>query len=435
MMCLRASAPSPACGRGSASRSAARVRVGPHPAFGHLFPLEREKALRLHLAAPMRFAIALLLALPLLAQTSDEITFQRTFLLRNVSGTASNPGPAPHHPHIITRGAWTTFFEGSAFLTYVNETGPEEPQSATFSTNWIAAGAQRTLGSRGMLLLRARASAEPYTIPEEGYPQLLQEVSPGSGGPLIDRMRAHELLGEAAAQIAFRTSNTSFAHLYVAPVGDPAIGAVPYAQRASSEEFAEAPFAYDVQEPFHFATRVVTAGWSSMYGGIEGGVFHHAVTTDRHTGIDDGDIDSWAARLTLTPIRNLSIQASRANLTDLDREVSSASISYGTERVAASAIYTHRDDLSSGGIEATARIARSTLMARVETVDRLSIDRRTSHITLGYIFDILANRGYRTGLGATIDYHTNTHAYAAQYGHKPQSVYVFARLRTQSARR
>ena len=384
----------------------------------------------------MKFAvISLLLTAPLAAQTSDEITFQRTFLLRNVSGTASNPGPAPRHAHIIPRGAWTTFLEGSAFLTYVSETGPEDPQSATFSTNWIAAGAQRTLGSRGLLLLRARASAEPYTIPREGYPQLLQEISPESGGPLLDHMRAHELLGEAAAQIAFRTSNASFAHLYLAPVGDPPIGAVPYAQRASSEEFAEAPFAYDVQEPFHFATRVVTAGWTSIYGGVEAGVFHHAITTDRHTGIEDGDIDSWAARLTVTPMRNLSIQASRANLADLDREVTSASISYGTEHVAASAIYTHRDDLSSGGIEATARVGRSTLMARAESVDRPSIDRRTSHLTIGYIFDIVARGGYRAGVGATVDYHTSTKAYATQYGHKPQSVYVFARLRTASARR
>jgi len=377
----------------------------------------------------------LLTVAPLAAQTSDEITFQRTFLLRNASGTAWNPGPVPHHPHLVSRGAWTTFFEGSAFLTWVTETGPKESQSAVFSTNWLAAGAQRNLGSRGLVLFRARVSAEPYTIPSDGYPQLLQEVSPESGGPLLDRMRAHELLGEAAAHLAWRTSTASYAHLYVAPAGDPPIGAVPYAQRASSEELAEAPFAYDVQEPFHFATRVVTAGWASAFGGIEGGVFHHAVTRDRHTGIEDGDIDSWAARLTITPMRNLSLQASRANLTDADREVTSASISYGTERVAASAIYTHRDDLTSGGIEATLRLNRNTLMARAESVDRPSIDRRTTHLTIGYLLDFLANGGHRTGIGVNVDYHTSTHAYATDYGHKPQSIYLFARVRTQSTRR
>ena len=46
------------------------------------------------------------------AQTSDEITFRRTFLLKNVTGTHSNPGDAPHHPHLFERGAWTAFYEG-----------------------------------------------------------------------------------------------------------------------------------------------------------------------------------------------------------------------------------------------------------------------------------------------------------------------------------
>ncbi len=372
---------------------------------------------------------------PLTAQTSDQITFQRTFLLRNVSGTGSNPGPTPHHPHLITHGDWTTFFEGSAFLTYVSETGPKVQDSAGFSTNWFAAGAQRSLGSRGLVLFRARVSAEPLTIPRKGYPQLLQEISPESGGPLLDHMRAHELLGEVAAHVAWRTSTASYAHLYVAPVGDPPVGAVPFAQRASSEEFAEAPFAYDVQEPFHYATRVVTAGWSSNLFAVEGGVFHHAITRDRHTTIEDGAIDSWAARLTITPISNIALQVSRASLTDTNRELTSASLSYGTERVSASAIYTKRDSLTAGSVEATLHLSRNTLMARVETVDRPSIGRRTSDFAVGYIFDFIAGHGYRTGIGINVDYHTSTHAYTTQYGHKPQSVYLFARIRTDSLRR
>ncbi|MGZ4777905.1 MAG: hypothetical protein ACXV5L_01815 [Thermoanaerobaculia bacterium] len=372
---------------------------------------------------------------PLIAQTSDEISFQRTFLLRNASGTASNPGPTPHHPHLVSSGNWTTFFEGSAFLTYVSETGPEHPQNKVFSTNWAAFGARRSLGTRGLVLFRARVSGEPLTIPREGYPQLLQEISPESGGPLLDHMRAHELLGEIAAHAAWRTSTASYAHLYVAPAGDPPIGALPFAQRASAEEFAEAPFAYDVQEPFHYATRVVTAGWSSNRFGIEGGVFHHAITTDRHTTIEDGAIDSWAARLTITPVSRVSLQLSRANLTDADREVTSASLSYGSERVAASAIYVKRDNLAAGSIEATLRLLRGTFMARAESVDRPSINRRISDFEIGYLYDFITGGGYRTGLGVNFDYHTSTHDYATQYGHKPQSVYVFVRIRTDSTRR
>ena len=386
-------------------------------------------------------AALFLFASPLLAQTSDQITFQRTFLLRNVTGTSFNPSDTPHHPHLIERGAWTTFYEGSAYLNYSNETGPEEQRNELFSTNWLAGGAQRTLGSRGTVLFRGRLSLEPYTIPEDGYPQMLQFVSAASGGPLLDSMRAHDLIGEAAVHGALRLTTASFLHLYVAPVGTPALGNVPYAQRRSSEEFAEAPFAYDVQETMYDATKVVTAGFGSRWVSLEASVFHDAVTTGRHTEIPDGDIDSQSARLVVTPHRNVALEISRGKLGDDEREITTASISWANDQAAVSAIWTDREELSSGTIETTFRVARNTFMARVEAVDRPAgflgnpeIE-RTAHFAVGYLYDFFTRSGYRAGAGINIDYHTQTHDLEHRYGHKPQAIYLFARIRTDSARR
>ncbi|HKO58385.1 MAG TPA: hypothetical protein VJ276_21145 [Thermoanaerobaculia bacterium] len=390
--------------------------------------------------------VLLIASSPLAAQTSDVISFQRTFLLRNVSGTAFNPGDAPHHPILWTRGAWTTFVEGSAAVAQVSETGPADPQSGTFSVNWIGAGAQRTLGRRGLVLVRARGSLEPATIQNDGYPQLLQVVSPESGGPLLDRMRAHEAISEVGIDLAFRTSSASFLHLYAAPIGDPALGAVPFAQRAASEEFVEAPFAYDVQEPWHYATSVVTAGLGTPYVTLEASVFHHAVTTGRHSSLDTGgDIDSRSARLTLSA-RNVALQLSRGELTDADLAISSASLAWNAERGAASVIYTKRElrpelDLASLSAEGLLRGGRNLVMARVETVDRppeaipFVGRKRTTHFTVGYLFDALKLDAFRAGVGVNIDYHTATRELEAIYGHKPQSIYVYVRLRTDSAQR
>ena len=390
----------------------------------------------------MRRIFALLLfALPVFAQTSDDISFQRTFLLRNVTGTSFNPGPTPHHPLLFERGAWTTFFEGAAFATYSSETGPEEQRNEVFSTNWVAAGAQWTMGRRGLLLLRGRLSFEPYTIPDEGYPQLLQFVSPQNGGPLLDNMRPHDLIGEAAAHFAFRTSNSSFLHVYAAPVGTPALGPVPFAQRISSEEFAEAPFAYDVQETMLDATRVVTAGFATRWVSLEGSVFHDAFTESPFTTIDDGDIDSRSARLTLTPGRNLALQVSRGELGDDEREVTTASLTLAGSAASLSFIYTDRDELSSGGAETTFRFARNTVMLRAETVDRPPgflgepDVKRTSHFTIGYLYDFMARAGIRAGVGFNFDYHTQTRDLEDIYGHKPQTLYVFGRIRTDALRR
>jgi hypothetical protein len=376
-----------------------------------------------------------------LAQTSDQITFQRTFLLRNVTGTAFNPSDTPHHPHLIEHGPWTTFYEGSAFLSFSNETGPEEQRNELFSTNWFAAGAQRTLGSRGLVLFRGRLSLEPYTVPEEGYPQMLQFISEESGGPLMDSMRAHDLIGEAAVHLGLRLTTASFLHLYAAPVGTPALGTVPYAQRRSSEEWAEAPFAYDVQETIYDSTKVVTAGFGSRWIALEASVFHDAVTTGRHTEIADGDIDSRSARLVLTPHRNVALQISQGELGDEEREIRTASITWANDRAAVSAIWTDREELAAGTIETTFRVARSTFMARVEAVDRpigfLSNPEveRTAHFAVGFLYDFLTRGGYRAGAGVNIDYHTQTHDLEHVYGHKPQAIYVFARFRTDSARR
>ena len=386
-------------------------------------------------------AALVIFASPLMAQTSEQISFQNTFLLRNISGTAFNPGPAPHHANLFTRGAWRAFLAGSAFATFSAETGPEQQRNEVFSTNWIAAGAQRNLGSRGLLLFRGRVSLEPMTIPEDGYPQMLQFISAEGGGPLLDVMRPQDLIGEVAADVAVRLTTASYLHLYVAPLGDPALGTVPFAQRSSSEEFAEAPFNYDVQELTHDSTSVVTAGFGSRFVTIEGSVFHDAVTTGRHTTIDDGDIDSHSARLVVTPIRNLALQISRGELGDDKREITTASVSYGGEYFLGTILWTQREELDALSVEATIRAKRNTFSARVESVERPvgflgepDIE-PTTHFTVGYIFDFLRGRGYRAGAGFNFDYHTQSHEFPARYGHKPQGLYAFVRLRTDNVAR
>lgn len=383
-------------------------------------------------------AIAFVIAAPLVA---EELSFEHAFLLRNISGTAANPGPEPHHARIVRSNEWTTFFDAQAFVTFSSETGPAEQRTEVFSTNWFSVGAQRTLGSRALFLVRGRVSLEPISMQEDaGYPQMLQLISPvePTDAPLTDRMRPQSLLGEAAAHFAFRTSEASYLHLYGAFVGDPALGTPSYALRSSSRELAEAPFAYDVQESFHEATRVVTLGWSSRWFSLEGSAFHDARRFGDYSGVEDGDIDSSSARLTLTPTRNWSLQVSQGTLgEDLrERKVSTGSISYATSNVAASAIWTEQEDLQSLGLEIVARAKRNTFMARMENVDRppgvfgyTSVE-STTHFQVGYIFDVFARGTWRGGIGANVDYHSQTHDLPEGYGHKPQAVYAFVRFRT-----
>jgi hypothetical protein len=389
-----------------------------------------------------RVVLALLLATSALAQGLDP--------LRNVSGTTSNPGGESLWVRSEPGASGWTFFHGfDAHVTYVSETGPEEQRNEVFSTNWFGAGLHRNLGDRGFVLVRGRISLEPYTLPEdEGYPQILQYVSPEGGGPITDRMRAQDLFGEAAIHAGWRPTQSTLVHVYGALVGDPALGTAPSALRSTGVDFAEAPYSYDIQETFHDATSVVTAGFATRWIGIEGSVFHDAVTTGDHTEIDNGDIDSQSVRLTLTPTPNLSIQVSRGELgEDLgQRDVTSGSITYGTQFFGATALWTRREHTNAAlpeetayGFELAARGTRNSFIGRAEWVDRplgfpetidVRFTEQSTHFAVGYIFDFLASNRYRAGVGVNIDYHTQSHELEDRYGHKPQSIYAFARFRT-----
>jgi len=331
---------------------------------------------------------------------------------------------------------WTTSFRGAAFGIHNTEAGPEEPRTANFSTNWLELRGRYDTASGFFFGVRGRGSLEPYTIEEEGYPQLLQYISPYAGGPVEDRMRARDLIEEAAVEVGWKSLR-----LYVAPIGEPALGPRPYGLRESSMDLAVSPFAYDIQESFHVKTKVVNAAVDTKYVRLEGGVFHDAVSHGKHTSLDNGDVDSWAGRITVMPAEHVSFQLSRGELgDDVVRKISSASIGYEGPVVAATALWTRREELATGsldafGIEVAIRATRSTITGRFENVDRPAFGtapaRRTGHGTFGYVFDVLARPQWRAGLGVNVDYHTNSRALTGGvYGHKPQTIYFFARIRS-----
>jgi hypothetical protein len=329
---------------------------------------------------------------------------------------------------------WTPFFDGAVFGTYASQAGPAEPEHRTISTNWFELGVQRQYTS-GRILAGARFSLEPLTVPEDGYPQLFQYISPESGGPLVDRMRAHDLVQEIAVAAEWK-----MLRLYLAPVGEPAIGATPHFLRDSGVDYAEAPFSFDVLEADHVATRVVTAGVGTKTILFEGGVFHNARSTGRHTTIDDGDIDSWGARITFAPQGKISAQVSAGRLGEEKVELTTASLTYNNKRISSTLLWGERDSLQSYGLENAVRFGRNTFLGRVEWIDRpgnvfTPERKRMSHLTVGYIFDFIQGSGRRVGAGFNVDYHTGTRHLVHDYGHKPQGLFAFIRFRTDRATR
>lgn len=366
--------------------------------------------------------------------------------VRNLSGTTPATGTSPWIRS--GDGAWTFFHGLDAHLIYLSQTGPEEQENDVFSTNWLGAGAQFALGDRAFVLARGRISLEPFTI-EDSYPQFFQYIPEDA---LIDRMRPHDLFGEAAVQVGYRPTAGTLVSVYGALVGQPALGPAPAQLRASGIDFAEAPFAYEIQETMHDSTSVVTAGFATSMFTIEGSMFHDGATTGDHTDLDTGDIDSQSVRLTFTPSPAMALQVSRGKLGEgiAERQLTSASFTYGVQAAALTALWTRREYESvrapqtAYGLEVALRPGRSTFMARAEWLDRPAgfpfpfpsdpigtfEPQRETHYTAGYLFDLSPTSRYRLGVGVNIDYKTKTHHLENFYGHKPQGIYTFLRFRS-----
>jgi hypothetical protein len=152
--------------------------------------------------------------------------------------------------------------------------------------------------------------------------------------------------------------------------------------------------------------------------------------------------------VTLTPTPNLSIQVSRGELGEdaAQRDISSGSLTYGTQFVGLTALWTKREypngirpSETAYGAELALRGTRHSFLARAEWVDRplgfpealdtLGTEQATD-FAFAYLFDFITSNRYRAGVGVNIDYHTQSHELEARYGHKPQSIYAFARFRT-----
>ncbi len=384
-------------------------------------------------------ALSLFLAAAAFGQSVDP--------LQNISGTTVGAGATPW----VTSGSGRlTFFHGfDAHLTYMSQTGPEEQENDIISTNWLAAGAKLDLSDRAFILARGRVSFEPYTI-DDSYLQFFQYLSDRQGNTLVtDRMIPHDLFQEAGVQVGFRPSGSTLLSIYGALVGQPALGAAPAHLRASGVDFAEAPFSYDIAETYADSTSVVTAGFSTRTIALEVSAFHDAMTEGDHTDIEDGDIDSRSARLTIMPSPNVSLQVSRGELGEdlAQRTITSGSLSYAAPMLAVTALWTRREYESGRvpetayGFELAVRGSRNTFMVRVEHVDRpagfpfpdipagIATDAAT-HFTGGYLYDFISGGRYRLGAGINIDYRTQTRELEEVYGHKPQGIFTFVRFRT-----
>lgn len=203
---------------------------------------------------------------------------------------------------------------GSVFTQFVQEFG-QRGNYQLGSINWIMADASRPLGT-GTLRLRTMASAEFLTVTRAGYPQLLQVAQPYRGGTLTDRMHPHELPSEAAIMYDRPIGDRLRWSVYLAAIGEPALGPVAYLHRPSAANDPTAPLGHHAQDVTHETFGVATIGLFTRAVRLEASAFNSAHPNEVRTNFDyaGARFHSFAARLTVNPTARWSVAGSAAYL-------------------------------------------------------------------------------------------------------------------------
>ena len=225
------------------------------------------------------------------------------------SGTSWLPDASPMHATHRMLGRWTLMLHGRAFFQYDWQGGSRGSDQAGI-VNWAMGAATRPLGA-GQLQLRAMLSAEPWTIGSRGYPLLVQSGESYRGAALHDRQHPHDLFMELAALYERPVARNLALSLYLAPVGEPAVGPVAFPHRPSAADDPLAPVSHHWQDGTHITFGVVTTGVFTRAVKLEGSWFNGREPDDHRTGFDYSGrrLDSYSARLTVNPGLRWSISA------------------------------------------------------------------------------------------------------------------------------
>src|SRR5262249_26257260 len=150
--------------------------------------------------------------------------------------------------------------------------GGPRGDTAVTSQNRLMATAARPV-RRGTLTLTAMLSAEPLTIGAGGYPQILQEGEAYQRQQITHHQHPHGLFHALTAAWQRPIGTRATFMVSGGPVGEAALGPVPFMHRPSATEIPEAPLSHHLFDSTHIVDGVVTAGLGSGPFAIEGSVF------------------------------------------------------------------------------------------------------------------------------------------------------------------
>ena len=372
---------------------------------------------------------------------------------REASGTSWQPDESLHGGVHASTGGWQLM--GHALLNgvYDWQQGPRGDEMG-FVSGMVMGSARRDVADGHVLQLRAMLSPDPL-MGARGYPLHLAAGETADGEHvLVDRQHPHDLFMELSASYSIPLGERSSLFVYGGLPGAPAFGPPAFMHRMSAMDSPEAPISHHWLDSTHIAFGVLTAGLVVGDVMVEASRFNGREPNEERWDIESGPLDSTAARLSVNPTRNLSLQASWARL------ISPEQLAPGEDetRWSASAIWTRRlgengwwsttlawgrrvtdhDDLDAFALESAAGLGLWTLFGRVERIETNELLAVGGHhgpvfdvakVSAGLIRDVRLAENVRLGVGALYALNFVPAALEASYGGDPDGAMLFLRLK------
>jgi len=379
-------------------------------------------------------------------------------MTREGSGTSWVPETTPHEGWFAQYGEWITMWHAAFNLTYDRQSGPRGARK-TFVSGMVMGMAQRQIEDN-TFGLRAMLSPEPF-MGANGYPNLLATGETADGRThLIDRQHPHDLFMELAGTYSHQFNKTASVFVYAGLPGEPALGPAAFMHRSSGMDNPEAPITHHWLDSTHITFGVVTTGVVVDTMKLEASAFRGREPDQYRFDIEAPTFDSYSARLSWNPTRELSMQVSWGHiqspeqlLPTVNENRLTASLAYAqpfgdgnlwSSTLAWGRKYNQPGNTLDGYLAETALIFRNgvTLFARAERVENDELlelgeivtgfaphpVHTVSKASAGGIYDFVRTEHVKLGVGALASRYAIPAELKPVYG-DPTSYMVFGRIK------
>ena len=377
---------------------------------------------------------------------------------RNGSGTGWLPDASPMYGYMVDSKKWMYMIHGNIFLRYNRQdTGNKGTRggSKLDAPNWFMVMGQRKVGMKGLFHFNTMLSLDPL-FGGNGYPLLFQTGETYKGEPLVDRQHPHDLFSELSVAYTQSFTKDFDAFLYLGYPGEPALGPVAFMHRPSALNNPDASLGHHWQDATHITFGVATAGFRYKIFKLDASLFTGREPDEERYNFDKPRFDSYSYRLSMNPVRSLSMQVSKAFINspeslkpdeDINRTTASVNHSLpltGENHFLTSAfIWGYNDSEAhqenSFTLESNLQLDRFAIYGRYENIEKsaeeLLLDQFEENelfsinaVTVGLNYTILKRETTNIAVGAQGTLYSADVSLDPVYGKNPMAAEIYLRV-------